>query len=171
MTLTGMGDCIQYAPISAAAFLLHTGRFTGERCKTSGAAILRMRCPMSLLVLSRSKSFLGTFVILSLAALLCVLQPQSLTAQISTTGRIAGTVTDSSGSAVPNASVSAKSAALLAPRSTHTEADGSYLFDLLPPGTYEVTVTAPGFSTFSQSGIVLTAGFTATINSKLQVGE
>jgi outer membrane receptor protein involved in Fe transport len=97
--------------------------------------------------------------------------PCTLRAQVSTTGKIAGTVTDISGAAVPGAAVSVKSTALLAPRSSRTEADGGYLFDLLPPGTYELTVTAPGFSTYSQTGLVLTAGFTATINSKLQVGE
>src|SRR5207253_3699605 len=97
--------------------------------------------------------------------------PHTLTAQVSTTGKITGAVTDSSGAAVPNASVAVKSTALLAPRSTHTEGDGSYQFDLLAPGTYELTVTAAGFRTFSQTGIVITAGFTATINSKLQVGE
>jgi len=127
---------------------------------------------MSLLVPSRCKSILSSMILMCLVALLCSLVlPHSLTAQISTTGKIAGTVTDGSGAAVPSAAVSVKSTALLVPRSTHTEADGGYLFDLLPPGTYELTVTAPGFSTYSQTGIVLTAGFTATINSKLQVGE
>jgi len=127
---------------------------------------------MSLLVPSRCNPVLSSMILMCLVALLCYLVfPPRLTAQISTTGKIAGTVTDGSGAAVPNAPVSVKSTALLAPRSTHTQADGSYLFDLLPPGTYEMTITAPGFSTFNQTGIVLTAGFTATIPSKLQVGE
>src|SRR6267154_2257802 len=127
---------------------------------------------MSLAVPSRGKSIFTLRILICLILLLCILAvPQRLPAQISTTGKIAGTVTDSSGSAVPNAAVSAKSAALLAPRGTQTAGDGSYSFDLLPPGTYELTVTAPGFRTYSQTGIVLTAGFTATINSKLQVGE
>src|SRR6266404_7754334 len=121
---------------------------------------------MSSFVTFRRNSTLSAF----LFAILIVL-PHALAAQVSTTGKITGTVADSSGAAVPNASVSVKSTALLAPRSSHTEADGGYLFDLLPPGTYELTVTAPGFSTYSQTGIVLTAGFTATINSKLQLGE
>ena len=56
-------------------------------------------------------------------------------------------------------------------RTTGTGADGAYLFDLLPLGTYEVTVAAKGFKGFSETGIVLTAGFTATVNAKLQVGE
>jgi hypothetical protein len=127
---------------------------------------------MSLSVPSRYKTSFGTFVFaILLGSFFSFIVPRTLAAQISTTGKITGTVTDSSGAAVPNATVGVKSAALLAPRSTQTEADGSYLFDLLPPGTYELTVTASGFRALSQTGIVLTAGFTATINGKLQVGE
>src|SRR6266480_6762223 len=151
---------------------LHQASPLAWGCKTSWAAILRLRWPMSLLVPSCRKSILSSMIFMGLVVLLCALVlPQRLTAQVSTTGKISGTVTDSSGGAVPSAAVSVKSTALLVPRSTHAEADGSYLFDLLPPGTYELTVTVPGFNTYNQTGIVLTAGFTATINSKLQVGE
>jgi Carboxypeptidase regulatory-like domain/TonB dependent receptor len=97
--------------------------------------------------------------------------PAILSAQVAVTGKITGVVTDSSGSAVPNATITVKSAALMAPRTINTSSDGAYLFDLLPPGTYEVTVTASGFRTVNETGIVLTAGFTATVNSKLLVGE
>jgi len=92
-------------------------------------------------------------------------------AQIATTGKISGIVTDASGAVVPNASVTANSPALLARRSTTSHADGSYLLDLLPPGEYEVTVSQTGFRAFTQTGIVLTAGFTATVSPRLQVGE
>lgn len=91
--------------------------------------------------------------------------------QVATTGKITGVISDSSGAAVPNGTVTVKSSALMAARSTNTGADGGYLFDLLPAGTYEVTVTARGFRGFTQTGIVIGAGFTATINSRLQVGE
>jgi hypothetical protein len=94
-----------------------------------------------------------------------------ISAQVAITGKITGVVTDSSGAAVPNATVTVKSSALMTPRTTTTAADGGYLFDLLSPGTYEVTVTASGFQTVNETGIVITAGFTATINSKLQVGQ
>ncbi|HKD52496.1 MAG TPA: carboxypeptidase regulatory-like domain-containing protein [Candidatus Acidoferrum sp.] len=91
--------------------------------------------------------------------------------QVATTGKIAGVVTDASGAAIPSATVSAKSTALMAERTTSTGADGAYLFDLLPPGTYEVSVTSKGFKGFAETGVVLTAGFTATVDAKLQVGE
>src|SRR5437016_9249134 len=99
------------------------------------------------------------------------LMPSLALAQVATTGKIAGVVTDSSGAAVPSATVTVKSTALMAERTTTAGADGAYLFDLLPPGTYEVTVTSKGFKGFTETGVVLTAGFTATVNAKLQVGE
>jgi len=92
-------------------------------------------------------------------------------AQIATTGKITGIVTDNSGAVVANASITAKSTALFTPHITTSHSDGSYLLDLLPPGEYEVTVSQRGFRTFTQIGIVLTAGFTATVSPKLQVGE
>ncbi|HKV61735.1 MAG TPA: carboxypeptidase regulatory-like domain-containing protein [Candidatus Acidoferrum sp.] len=126
---------------------------------------------MSYPVASRLRSGLASVFFGFVIALCILIAPGILRAQVSTTGKIAGTVTDASGAAVPTATVSVKSTALLVPRSSQAAGDGSYLFDLLPPGTYELTVTSAGFSTYSQTGIVLTAGFTATINAKLQVGE
>ncbi len=102
---------------------------------------------------------------------LVILMPGLAFGQVATTGKIAGVVTDSSGAAVPSATVTVKSTALMAERTTNTGADGAYLFDLLPLGTYEVTVRSSGFKGFSETGVVLTAGFTATVNAKLQVGE
>ncbi|PYT80432.1 MAG: hypothetical protein DMG40_12500 [Acidobacteria bacterium] len=106
-----------------------------------------------------------------LVILMLGLMPALTLGQVATTGKIAGVVTDASGAAVPNAAVTVKSTALMAERTTISGADGAYLFDLLPPGAYEVTVTSKGFKAFTEAGVVLTAGFTATVNAKLQVGE
>lgn len=92
-------------------------------------------------------------------------------AQVATTGKITGVVTDSSGAAIPNATVTVKSSALMVARTTKTAANGSFLFDLLPVGTYQVSVSATGFQTYVQSGIVINAGFTATVTPALKVGQ
>ena len=107
----------------------------------------------------------------SLTLLLIIILPVAARAQVSTTGKITGVVTDPSGATVATATVTVKSPSLMADRSERAQPDGSYLFDLLPPGTYEVTVTANGFQTLRQTGIVITAGFTATVNSRLRVGQ
>jgi hypothetical protein len=109
----------------------------------------------------------GRFLLLILMSLL----PGMASGQVATTGKITGTVSDASGGAVPGATVTVQSTALFAPRTTTSGGDGSYLFDLLPPGAYEVKVTTAGFQSFNQTGIVLTAGFTATVNAKLRVGQ
>lgn len=105
------------------------------------------------------------------ALLFALCLPGLLWAQVSTTGKITGVVSDSSGAVVPNATVEVTSPALMAPRSAHTQSDGSYLFDLLPPGAYQVKVTANGFQTLERTGISINSGFTATVNCRLQVGE
>jgi hypothetical protein len=108
--------------------------------------------------------------ILFLLVLVCFL-PAMISAQVAVTGKITGVVTDASGSAVPNAKVTVKGSSLMSPRTMVTGPDGDYLFDLLPPGTFEVVVTANGFQTFDETGIEITAGFSATVNLKLQLGE
>ncbi|HTS11103.1 MAG TPA: TonB-dependent receptor [Candidatus Limnocylindrales bacterium] len=102
--------------------------------------------------------------------LVLFLLPSLVSAQVAITGKITGVVVDSSGASVANATVTVKSPALMSARTISTGGDGAYLFDLLPPGTYEVTITAPGFEAFAETGVVLTAGFTATVNGKLSVG-
>ncbi len=96
--------------------------------------------------------------------------PTVVFGQVSLTGQIRGVVTDPTGAVLPNASLTVTSSALMAERKATTGADGSYLFDSLPPGTYQLTVTADGYKTSVQSKIVLTAGFTATISPTLVLG-
>jgi hypothetical protein len=62
------------------------------------------------------------------------------------------------------AKVTATSPALVVPQSTLTTAPGYYRFPSLPPGTYTVTMEAPGFAVTKHEGIVITAGFSATVD-------
>ena len=70
-------------------------------------------------------------------------------------GRIKGTVTDPAGAVVANASVTATNEATGVKFVTTTQADGNYIFQQLPVGTYTIAVTAAGFKSFSATGILL----------------
>src|SRR5262244_1796996 len=94
-----------------------------------------------------------------------VLVPSAVFAQ----AVIAGSVKDSSGAVLPGVTVEAASPALIEKvRSVFTDGTGQYRIEDLRPGTYTVTFTLEGFSTFKREGVELTGSFTATINADLK---
>ncbi len=95
----------------------------------------------------------------------------TLRAQVAITGTITGSVADPSGAFIPGATVSIESPALMSPKSMQSGSSGIFDFAQLPPGTYTVTVDAAGFQTYRRANVVLTAGFTATLNIPMTVGD
>ena len=87
----------------------------------------------------------------------------------STFGSIRGIATDSSGAAIPGASVALHSVEENTDRTATTDADGSYLFNNVKPGQYVVTVACTGFSTTNISGVTLIARQDLRINATLSV--
>src|SRR5579871_517983 len=87
------------------------------------------------------------------------------------TSQINGAVHDSSGLAVPAATVKVTQTATGAVRTTTSGADGSYVFPNLPVGPYLLEVTKDGFSKYAQAGIVLQVDTNPTIDAALQVGS
>ncbi|HLI30304.1 MAG TPA: carboxypeptidase regulatory-like domain-containing protein, partial [Terriglobia bacterium] len=85
-------------------------------------------------------------------------------------GTILGTVSDPSGAAIPNVSVSIKNVATGVVRSVATDSAGFYSVPNLLPGPYAVTASAKGFTTLVRSGITLSVGQTLQLNLTLQVG-
>src|ERR1019366_28163 len=85
-------------------------------------------------------------------------------------GSITGTVVDTSGSVVPNASGSITNVATGINRSVTTNSDGIYTAPNLLPASYQLTFTAPGFKTEVRRGIDLTVGATVSLNMTMQVG-
>ncbi|MEO8100046.1 MAG: carboxypeptidase-like regulatory domain-containing protein [Acidobacteriota bacterium] len=73
-----------------------------------------------------------------------------------TTGTIAGTVVDSSGSVITGAKVSVTDAATGDTRSTETTSRGDFTFPALLPATYTVQVEMAGFQVHRSTGNVLT---------------
>ena len=104
------------------------------------------------------------------SVLVASLAPVSLKAQ-ATTASISGTVTDSSGAAVPNVSVSAINVDTNLVRSSATDTAGEYVIRFLPVGTYRVEVDKSGFKKYEQTGIVLDINRNARLDPVLQVGS
>src|SRR5882672_1383532 len=108
--------------------------------------------------------------------LVCVMM--ALTVNVSTPvyaqvagATLAGTVTDASSSAVPNAKVSIKNRATGVARDITTDSDGFYSAPNLLPGIYDITVVASGFSTSVQAGFKLNVGASQALNISLQIGQ
>ncbi len=92
-------------------------------------------------------------------------------AQNVASGIIAGVVQDPSDAVLPGVTVEVASPALIERvRATITNERGLYRIIDLRTGTYTVTFTLPGFSTTVREGIVLTAGFTASMNAEMRLG-
>jgi Carboxypeptidase regulatory-like domain/TonB dependent receptor len=87
-----------------------------------------------------------------------------------TTGQINGTVLDSQGAAIAKAKVIVTSTGTGFTRTAVSESSGSYNVPLLPPGTYNLRVEAPGFSAVEQKGISLLVGQALTIDQTLKPG-
>jgi len=101
--------------------------------------------------------------------LLLILFTGSVFAQSSTTS-LQGTVTDPSGAAVANATVTLVNAESKSERTTVTGTQGEYRFQALPPGTYTLTVVATGFARQELRALQLLVNTPATYNLQLKVG-
>jgi hypothetical protein len=104
-------------------------------------------------------------------ALLVVLSMGSsrLAAQTTTTGDIAGVVTDPSNAVVPDAKVTIRDNTKGTVQETKTNKDGAYHFYLLSPNPYTIAVTVAGFETTTRQ-ITVALGQIGTADVQLTLG-
>lgn len=101
---------------------------------------------------------------------LCVMLPNRLTGQ-SFYGSIVGTVTDTSGAIVPDATVTATDVATSHAQTIKSDATGKYSFVNLLPASYEVQVTKTGFQRFVRDHVNVAVGAVVRIDPALTVGN
>jgi hypothetical protein len=88
-----------------------------------------------------------------------------------TTGQIVGTVTDSTGAAIPNAKVTITDVSKGTSISLQSNAAGEFTASQLLPDTYAVKVEAPGFKGFEQKGLQVFADTAPSVSAVLAVGS
>jgi len=88
-----------------------------------------------------------------------------------TSGSFTGTVVDDTGAAVVGAQVSVANPSTGLRRKGVSNSDGNYLVAGLDAGTYDITITAPGFKTFEAKRVILRVGEKIRVDTKLQVGK
>jgi hypothetical protein len=87
----------------------------------------------------------------------------------STYGVLVGTVTDTTGSVIPNAGVEARNQGTDVTLTTHTDSQGDYRFVNMDPGSYTITVSAQSFAIEKNESVVLPARETVRSDFELQV--
>src|SRR5437870_442047 len=88
----------------------------------------------------------------------------------SNSGNIQGTVSDSTGAALPKATVTVRNLDTGATVSTETTDAGLYSAPNLPPGRYALTVEAPNFKKYVREGVTVPTGTTVTLDIQMQLG-
>jgi len=109
-----------------------------------------------------------TRLLLACALLSLLFGSLGLVAQESAT--LTGTVTDPTGATVANAEVEVVNAERGIDRKTTTNADGEWSVPALPPGSYDLRITAGGFAKYAAQGVVLRVAQKARVDVSMQVG-
>src|SRR5258707_15584725 len=109
-------------------------------------------------------------LLLSLSVLAFLVTAQN-SAWAQATASLRGTVTDPSGGVVAGAKITPTNTATNIARQSATDGEGGYLFELLQPGTYKMTVLQPGFPTFTQACIALEADQNGRLAVNLQLRQ
>src|ERR1700733_11748189 len=87
------------------------------------------------------------------------------------TADVIGSVTDVSGAIVPGASIAIENTGTHEKRTATSASDGAYAFNVLPPGSYVLTVTSQGFKSFQAKSVDVVGGDRVRLDTPLQPGS
>jgi hypothetical protein len=114
---------------------------------------------------------LGTFIAISLLFFVSSALPQHAAAQ-NIYAAVHGTVTDTTGAAIPGAAVSITNTSTGITTTAAADSHGYYTFPQLQiGGPYTVTVSSNGFQKFSSTGLTLNVNDNREVSAKLQIGS
>src|SRR5437016_5505121 len=85
-------------------------------------------------------------------------------------GSVSGTVTDQSGAGVPKARVTLINRATSVQKEADADESGHYTITDVPPGNYDLKVTASGFKPLTQTNLSVSVNTVTNADVKLQVG-
>ncbi len=86
-------------------------------------------------------------------------------------GSLNGTVTDPTGAAIPNATVTVTDISKGTSVTVTANSSGAYTVEHLIPDSYAIKITAPGFTTFSTTGVNVAADSSPKVDANLTVGD
>ena len=117
-------------------------------------------------LLMRIAALLGCAVV----ALVWIVEPAGAQSGLGS-GRVEGTVLDSSGASVVSATVTARSVATGLTTTQTSDSNGYFLFPYLLPGIYHLRIEKPGFKTTELDNVVVAVGTTVSLRPELTVGS
>jgi len=135
--------------------------------QTAESSFTGVQAPLKSFILLRQHG--DSFACLVLALLLSMFVPASLSAQ-GATGRISGHVADSTGAAIPAASITLTNTATSGVRTTVSTNSGDYTFASVPVGNYMLKAEHQGFKTATSLNLQLQVAQSMTQDFTLQVG-
>jgi hypothetical protein len=95
----------------------------------------------------------------------------SALAEAQTTGRIAGVIRDVQSAVIPGAVVSIEDPVTAVKHAVTTDTFGNYSILQLPPGTYHVRISAPGFTPAIVHQLAIGLAETTRLNTTLQIAH
>src|SRR5512143_1641875 len=116
----------------------------------------------------KSRLLLASFVVL---AFLLSLSGQATAQATVSYALLNGTVSDEGGQVLAKAAVTLRSLDTNQTFSATANDAGFYAIPNLPPGRYELSISAPGFGKYTRTGLELNVGQTATANVTMKVAS
>ncbi len=110
------------------------------------------------------------FLTCFLALCLTLMNVSVARAQSVLEGKLTGTITDDKGEFLPGVTVEIAGASIMGKRTAVTSAKGTFVFLTVPPGTFTLTASLPGFKTSIQEDIILGAGSTVDLKVVMEMG-